>query len=352
MERTHAVCEDLARLGEVCARMGSAFFGAILQRAAEAYGRDETLAGLLDRHAHRSRLGLRLGGAAHFRALRAAAPEIAAHYPSTGGDGDVERAWNAVLADIHANTAQYDQLFARPVQTNEVARSMPVLGAMLTLSHATQLPLRVFEIGSSAGLVLNFDRYRYSGEGWSWGSAFSPVRLRNHTVSGVPAHLDAPLKVVERRGSDLHPLDAADEDDADTLLGFIWPDQQERFERLRAALAVAREHPVDIVETDGVAWARENARPREGAATAVLHTVITEHMPPEVRARLREAIDELAGCATGTAPFAWVRMEIAGKGYETRVTRWPGEFETHVATSDGHAQNLTWLGAPGELRHT
>jgi hypothetical protein len=207
-----------------------------------------------------------------------------------------------------------------------------------------QLPLRVFEIGSSAGLVLNFDRYRYSGEDWTWGDPASPVQLRNRTASGAPAHLDAPLRVVARRGCDLHPLDAANPEDADTLLGFIWPDQQERFERLRAAINVAREHPLDITRGDGIAWAASAALPRDGAATVLLHTVITEHMTAEVRAALRAAIDGLGAHATQRAPFAWVRMEPGESGYDTLLTRWPGEIETPIARSDGHAQNLRWFG--------
>lgn len=342
MHSTGGVSHDLASLGDVCTRMGSAFFGALLERAAHAYESDATLRDLLDRHAHRSRIGLRIGGAAHFRALRGQAPEIAAHYPSTGGDGDAEAAWRAVLADIRANVRIYDELLERPVQTNEVARSMPVLGAMLALAHATGLPLRIVEIGSSAGLLLNFDRYHYSGADWAWGDARSPAHLRNTAASGKPAHLDAPLEVLERRGCDLHPLDPADANDADTLLGFIWPDQPERFNRLRAALEIARAHPVEIARADGITWSRTAALPREGSATVLLHTVITEHMAPSQRESLRETIDELAARAARTRPFAWIRMEPAEQGYRTTLTHWPADEETVIALSDGHAQNLRW----------
>jgi hypothetical protein len=342
METRPAVSQDLSRLAQSCAKMGSPFFAALLERAAGAYETDAILHDLFDRHAHRSRLGLRLGGAAHFRALRGSAPAIAAHYPSTGGDADAERAWEAVAEDIHAHVAEYDALFERHVQKNEVARALPVLAAMLALAHDVRLPLRIFEIGSSAGLVLNFDRYRYSAESWTWGDPGSPVQLRNRTASGSPQHLDADLHVVERRGCDLHPLDAADPDDADTLLGFIWPDQRERFERLRAALEVARRHPVDIARGDGISWARSAALPREGTATVVLHTVITEHMTADVRASLRDAVDELAAHAAPSSAFAWVRMEPGERGYDTLLTRWPGERETRIACSDGHAQNITW----------
>jgi hypothetical protein len=343
MQSTRAVPQDLVGLGEVCASMGSPFFGALLRMAADAYEHDAALRELLDRHAHRSRIGLRLGGAAHFRALRGQAPDIAAHYPSTGGDGDVDAAWRAVLADIHANVSTYDRLFERQVQTNEVARAMPVLGAMLALAQATRMPLRIFEIGSSAGLVLNFDRYRYSGEGWTWGDPASPAQLRNRIASGVPLYLDAPLQVIERRGCDLNPLDPANADDADTLLGFIWPDQRERFARLRAAIEIARRHPVEIASGDGIAWSRAMAIPSDGAATVLLHTVMTEHMPAADLQSLADAIDELARQAAPSRPFAWVRMEPAApRGYHTTLTCWPGAQETVIAASDGHAQNLRW----------
>lgn len=339
MNLAQPVSAGLEELSGSCKRMGSPFFAALLAHAALAYERDEMLRALLDAHAHRSYLGLRLGGAAHFRALRGLAPEIALYYPSTGGDGNAEAAWRAVLADIHAHTGDYDALIAREVQTNEVARAMPVLAAMLTVADRSRLPLRIFEIGSSAGLLLNFDRYFYAGEGWTWGDERSPVHLKNRTLSGWPAHTDAPLTVLERYGCDLHPVDPVR--DADTLLGFVWPDQRERFERLRAALAVACEHPAQIAAGEGIQWLRKNAAPKQGAATVALHTITADHMTDGQRALLRAAIGGLAAHARSDAPFAWVRME----NLETRVTYWPGEIETLIAKSDGHAQNLRWTGA-------
>lgn len=324
MHSTRGVCEDLASQADVCTRMGSAFFGALLERAAGAYENDAALRDLLDRHAHRSRIG------------------GAAHYPSTGGDCAVDAAWRAVLADVHANVRTYDELLERPVQTNEVARSMPVLGAMLALAHATHLPLRIFEIGSSAGLLLNFDRYYYSGEGWTWGDARSGAHLRNSVDSGAPAHLDAPLEVLERHGCDLNPLDPSTANGACTLLGFIWPDQTERFNRLHAALEIARAHPVEVVRADGITWSRTAASPRDGSAAVLLHAVVTEHLTPSQRESLRETITDLAARAKRARPFAWVRMEAARQGYHTTLTHWPAGEETVIAASDGHAQHLRW----------
>lgn len=322
--------------------MGSPFYGALLEYAAASLPDDPELHALFGRNAHRSRVALRLAGAAHYRALRGEAPAIAAHYPSTGGDGDAQAAWAAIRDDVHAHEAVYEALIARPVQTNEVARSLPVLASMLTVANATRMPLRLFEIGSSAGLILNFDLYRYAGDDWAWGDPDSPLKLENSAAAGGPEHLDADLDVLERHGCDLHPLDARNPVDAGTLLGFVWPDQTARFARLRTALEIAAAHPPLVETADGIEWLGRAVRPAPGTATVVMHTVITEHMTQDVRERLRAQIRRIGEEASVEAPFAWARMEPGAGAYETAVTIWPAREETFIARSDGHAQNLEW----------
>jgi hypothetical protein len=122
----------------------------------------------------------------------------------------------------------------------------------------------------------------------------------------------------------------------------VWPDQRERFVRLHGAMQIARKYPIPIAQGDGIAWAADTARPQSGSVTVLLHTVFVEHLPPQAREALRACAQTLAGRATPAAPFAWVRMEMAENGYETRVTRWPGGEELLVARSDGHAQDIRW----------
>ncbi|MCB1040214.1 MAG: DUF2332 family protein, partial [Acidimicrobiales bacterium] len=62
------------------------------------------------------------------------------------------------------------------VQTNEVGRSATLLGGFLEVGRGG-LPLRVLEVGASAGLNLRFDRYRYVAAGRSWGPAQSPLQF-------------------------------------------------------------------------------------------------------------------------------------------------------------------------------
>ena len=344
MEFTYSIPERVRLAGRICASMGSLFYGGLFAHAATAYESDGPLKSLLDRHMHRPRIALRLGGAAHFRALHGDAPAIAAHFPSTGGDADAVSAWEAIEADITAHPAAYNDLVAMTVQTNEVARAMPILGALLAVADATRMPLRVLEVGCSAGLLLNLDRYRYSGERWAWGDPDARVHLRNRCVDGAPQHLDADLEIAERRGCDVHPLHVSDPVDADRLLSFVWPDQQERFDRLRAAISVGREHPVAIDCADAISWVGDVALPRMATCTVALHTVLTEHLTPDTCERLRDSMYALGREASRESPFAWVRMEPPEQkiSYETSITLWPRGEQLFIARSDGHAQDLQW----------
>ncbi|MGZ3553000.1 MAG: DUF2332 domain-containing protein [Vulcanimicrobiaceae bacterium] len=343
MELTHSVYERLLLHARTCSMMGSPLYGSMMEAAAREYERGGALRELLDEHANRSRIGLRLFGALHLRAIDGSAPALAAHLPSTGGDGDAVAAWHAALQFVEGERERVATLMERTPQTNEVARSMPLLSAFLAAAARAQLPMRIFEIGASAGLNLRWDRYCYSGSNWSWGDPSSRLHLQNRERSGAPEHLDAAVPIVERRGCDLHPLDPGDPADARELLSFVWPDQLERFRRLDAALAIARDLPVAIDAADGIEWIGRIA-PQPDTLTVVMHSVITEHMPHDAREGLRAAIAALGNRAASNAPVAWVRMEQeAGGRYQTRVKLWPYDDDLSIASSDGHAQDIEWV---------
>jgi hypothetical protein len=346
---TDSVYEDLHVQARVCAAYGSPFYGVLLDEAAKDYRDGGPVRAFFDAVPMRrelSRGGLRLGGALQLRALDGSAPGLAAHFPSSGGDGDATAAWREARRLIAEHPERIAEPFAQTPQTNEVARSMPLLGGLLAIAAATQLPIALLDVGTSAGLNLRLDRYRYEGDGWSWGDLDSPVVLRNETLSGVPQHLDARPQIVAREGCDLHPLDVRSERDCIELRSFVWPDQLERFERLGAAIEVSQRVPVEIDRADFLQWIPQHAIPRDNTATVVMHSVVTEHLPDDVKAAMLVAIETACSAATNAAPMAWLRLEPGiGMRYESRVTLWPSREERIVATCNGHAQKIEWTAA-------
>ncbi|MBV8489037.1 MAG: DUF2332 domain-containing protein [Candidatus Eremiobacteraeota bacterium] len=345
-----AVARDLPsrleRQASFCTVMGAALYGTVLRALAADYRSGGPVYELFDADdelAGRSSIGLRLMAALHFDALTGFATKLAARFPSCGGDGDAERASHDAIAWVGARAAHVAVRCNATPQTNEVARSMPLLGGVLTVAAKTGLPVRLYDIGSSAGLNARLDRYRYAGNGWQWGDAHSPLLLRNHAKAGMPRHLDARLEIADRGACDLHPLDIGSEHDRTTLRSYVWADQLERFERLDRAMQAASSEPMAVERADLFEWIPRRAAPAPGTTAVVMQSVVSNHLSPSGRERLVATIERLASMATNDGPFAWLRMEDEGAAFVTRVTLWPGARETTIATSDGHGQSLAWV---------
>jgi hypothetical protein len=205
----------------------------------------------------------------------------------------------------------------------------------------------VLEFGSSAGLNLRFDRYRYEQGAAGFGPPDSPVRFRDVWRGGVPP-LDAGLEVVSRRGCDLAPVDPTTPEGRLTLLSVIWPDQTERFGRLDAAIGLAPSVDAPVDRADLVGWLSTQLESRvEGVTTVVFHSVVWMYLSLETRRETTDLLKAAGARATDDAPFAWLRLEpppdpSAGHG-PLVLTTWPGGVERTLAHCSFHYGPVEWL---------
>jgi hypothetical protein len=332
-----------------CEGLGSPLYAALLERAGDDATRGGPVFQALNGHEDDpsgSALALRFMGAMHRLVLSGSAPGLAPFYPSVAGrpaDGDP---WPAFLSTIESHLDDLRSLVERPVQTNEPGRSAALLGGFLTIARETELPLRVLEIGSSAGLNLRWDRYRYESGDWSWGDDSAPVRFTKVFEDATPE--PGPAEVSERAGCDANPVDASTEDGRLTLLSYTWPDQRHRFATLKGALEVAVRVPAPVERADGPSWLRARlARPKPGVATVVFHSLVAQYLAEDGRARLRAALSDAARDATADAPLAWLRFEPSspegGGRFLVHLTTWPGGQDRLLAESHPHGPPVRWL---------
>ncbi|HYQ78540.1 MAG TPA: DUF2332 family protein [Solirubrobacterales bacterium] len=318
-----------------CARLGSALYAGLLERVAVDAEEGGPAARILGDHAHDppdSMLALRLMGAVHRRVLEGAHPGLGDCYSRGLADDEAWAAFRRVLVeDFEAIRALLD----RPVQTNEVGRCAALLFGFLAVAKQTGMPLRLLEVGASAGLNLRWDRYRYEGDGFAWGDPGSPVRV-GFEIEGDPPRTAA-VEVAARAGCDLRPLDPASEEGRLTLLSFVWADQAVRLDRLRAALSVAGGLPVAVARSGAAEWIAERlSGHREGVATVVFHSIVMQYLPAAERQRFEDLMLAAGERATVSAPLAWLRMEPAGEYAEVRLTFWPGGEERLLAGAGYH----------------
>ncbi|SDF06136.1 hypothetical protein SAMN05660662_0930 [Blastococcus aurantiacus] len=223
-----------------------------------------------------SALPLRFAAALHRLVLTGRAPELAEHYPTVGGAADPEGAWPAARRVLERETEDVQQLTGQPCQTNEVGRTVPLLVGLAEVARRTGEPLRLLEIGASAGLNLLFDRFRF---GEVWGPPDSPCRLPD---PGIPLDLDG-VRVVERAGCDPAPLDPRDDEARLRLSSSVWGDQVARFRRLQGALQMAGSHRVPVERAGAAEWLtrRLDDQPSAQGVPVVWHSIVRTYVDPD-----------------------------------------------------------------------
>jgi len=345
-----AVAESLRGKSDQCLGLGSRLYGELFASAANDVARGGLTWGVLREHARDgegSALALRFASAVHRIVLEGGAPRLARRYPSAGGSADRPGLWPAFEAVLAEHSERLRGLVARPLQTNEVGRSAALLSGFLTVARDTALPLRLLELGASAGLNLLWDAYRYEAGGASLGPPDSPVRFSS-VFEGRTPQLDVSAPIASRRGCDANPLDPRAQETRLTLLSATWPDQTDRVERLDGALRLAREGPPTVDRAGVCQWLQAGlAEVHEGVATVVFHSIVWQYLSERDRRRLVSTLDEAGARATSRAPLAWLRMEPPGELATVRLTTWPGGADRVIARAGYHGDPV--IGCRGEL---
>lgn len=256
--------------------------------------------------------------------------------PAPGPYADLRRVLLGQEPDVRAT------VMARATQTNEVGR----LATLVPVLALVEGPLALVEVGASAGLCLFPDRYDY---------AWPPLgRLRGSGGPVLTAQASGPLplpvrhpEVAWRAGIDLNPLDVTDPDATAWLENLVWPEQDERRERLRAAIDVARQDPPLLVRgdlLDRLPDLLEQAAPH--GTPVVLHSAVVAYLDEPDRRRFHALMTDLVTarrCRWISSEGPRVLPDVTG---DRAVP--PGRFVTAldgvpVALSHGHGHTVDWL---------
>lgn len=234
-----------------------------------------------------------------------------------------------------------EMILTHATQTNEAGRCAVLLPFLAALPQ----PLALLEVGASAGLCLLPDRYSYRyDDGTDVDPADGPsdVVLPCELGPGVTAPTAMP-EVVWRAGIDLAPIDVADDQACAWLKTLIWPGQEERRQRLDAALTLARRDPPRVLRGDLLHALPDLAREAPADATLVVfHSAVLAYLSAQDRARF--------GTLVGELPGHWISNESAGAvaslSSPIRVPADEGRFVLSVdgqprALADPHGRSVT-----------
>jgi hypothetical protein len=261
-----------------------------------------------------------------------------------------------VLLDFCArHRARLSELVTtRTPQTNEIGRSAVLLVGLAQLGEEVG-SLAHLDVGASAGLNLLVDRYAYDYDGHRIGDSDivlgCAVRGRRR-----PELLPTAMpRFGARLGLDQTPVDVTDPEQVRWVEACVWPDQTDRFTRLRLAMALAEQIRPEVVAGDAVTDL-EVTLGRLGAGHPVVTTSwVLNYLGPQGQSAFASALS-----ATGAVrDLSWVMYEspevtpgldwpqsVAAESLSVlRVVRWrKGQRqESLLATGHPHGYWLTWL---------
>ncbi|MBT3790045.1 MAG: DUF2332 domain-containing protein [Alphaproteobacteria bacterium] len=286
---------------------------------------------------------LRLAGALHALVRRGQATDLASVYPPNAlpSAGILIDAALAAIQDFDDELVPWIQ-FAP--QTNEVARSGALYPGMMQIAAQTGLPLAIHEVGASAGLNMNMDRYAYLLGGHSTGDPESAVTLTPNWHGPAPSG-SRPV-VRSRRGCDRNPIDVSDDTQFERLISFVWPDQDDRLARITSACEIAQRHPLEIDRMDAADWVDKvfTAQPTEGVVRVLYHSIAFQYFPDDTKRRIHECMNIAGDQATADTPVAWLAYELQESGRPALTLRlWPGHGEQVIAEGDAHCRDIKWM---------
>ncbi|MFC6287118.1 DUF2332 domain-containing protein [Nocardioides sp. GCM10027113] len=253
---------------------------------------------------------------------------------------------DALLGD---DGAIRETILSRSTQTNEVGRLATLTPAFAQV--AGDEPVALIEVGASAGLCLYPDRWSYA-----WHTTAGTVRagegptLECRVDGAFPTEITAPA-VAWRGGVDLNPGDVDDSDQMAWLTNLVFPEEEDRRERLGTAIGIARTDPPHLVKGDLLdELPRLVDEASEHGRVVVFHSAVIAYLEEADRRRYFDLVSGLVAdgrCHWVSNEGKRVLPEVTATGPEIpeeRQTFVLGVDGQAVAWTHGHGRTMTWLG--------
>ena len=343
------LAQAFARQAAACRHLGSPFTAMICDGIAERGLPDSKLRDLLqswpgDPTTDGDALPVRICGALHELVISGRDPTLASVYPPNHGAIDASFLHATVSGALERHEAFAVNCLQRAPQTNEIRRAAALYCGLMHIAKVSGKPIVLSEICASAGLNLQVDRLRYRLQGHECGAPASPVYLCPEWRSGPASR--AVVRIVERRGCDLHPFDLGEESHRQRLLSYIWADQHDRLARTRSATRLALESPATVDAAHAIDWLEARlAEIRPDNAHVIWHSIAWQYLSKHERERGDRLIRQAGARSTANAPLYRLGMEGdgLGPGASLRLASWPGGAEMQLARIDFHGKWINWL---------
>jgi hypothetical protein len=279
----------------------------------EITGNDELLSLLMHTPSDQRRPSLLFASVNYILAAHPGA-ELASYYPIHGGQRPVDDQLTTTFAAFCAeHRAELNHLLLTgSTQTNEIRRCAALRLAIGYVTERWGGPVALVEVGASAGLNLQFDRYRYRIGGQEMAPlANSPVLISCELRDGTSADqlCQTIPGITSRLGIDLRPVSLSDPAARAWLEAFIWPEDLDGLATLRGAIELAISTGIPpVLPGDATDIARLLVDLPGSEPVVVFTASLLSYLNAQSRNAFLRQLDEIAK----RRPTAWAFAESPG----------------------------------------
>ncbi|MGZ3915018.1 MAG: DUF2332 domain-containing protein [Flavisolibacter sp.] len=231
--------------------------------------------------------------AVHFFVLKNKNSFLARYYPSITGQETDTIPFEVFKSFVQQNQQGIVNLLRhRIVQSNVLTRCNYLFPVFSTILFQANKPATIIDMGCSAGLNLNFDRYEYYYDGKKlYGD--SPVKLHCQIKEGKLPVLRPFTKPIRKIGIDQHLMDWGQQDELFWSQALNWPDQRERFIQLEEALKAPNHSEITLIQGSTIADFKTAIEAVDPGETLVLFaTHVLYQFAPDLLAQFHDLLDE------------------------------------------------------------
>ncbi len=184
------------------------------------------------------------------------------------------------------------------VQTNELNRAAYLYPIFSYIQAKTQKLLSLIEIGTSAGLLLNLDQYRYEIEEAVTKQFYGNEKSKLHIVAknnGESIRELSTLNIDQRIGIDLNIVDLQKDEDFRWMQALIWPEHKMRKQQLENVQEVNRNVRKTLLEGDFLTLIPTIMEQQDHTRQLIIfHTHVANQFSNELKQQLLQMLSEIS----------------------------------------------------------
>lgn len=285
-----------------------------------------------------------LFGAVHYLLLKGTEHPLKDYYPSIVETPKSFKDLFSIFKDFCLNYQKEIEVILQTklVQTNEVRRCSYLYPAFCMIYERAMKPLSLIEIGTSAGLQLNWDKYCYSYGKDKWYGKIDSELPITAEIKGAnrPFLLKTAPPVTTRIGFDLQTIDLRDEEEELWLKSLIWPEHKERLFLFEKAVKNSNKGSLNLINGDGISLLPHFAETiPDDSVICIFHTHVANQMPLEGKQLLLQTVDAIGEQRDVFHLYNNIQDRFLHLDYYLAGKR----SENTIAETDGHGRWFEWL---------